>query len=105
LRCAGLSILVNLIALILLFAPGVNVVVFLAANGYLLGREYFELAAMRYRSFEEARAMRRRFGLTIFFAGFLIACFVAVPVLNLCTPLFATAFMTRLHKRLAGEKA
>jgi CysZ protein len=104
LRYAGLSLVVNVIALILLLAPGVNIVAFLAANGYLLGREYFELAAMRYRSFEEAQAMRRHFGLQVFIAGLVIACFVAVPVLNLCAPLFATAFMTRLHKRLAGEK-
>ena len=49
--CASpaLSILVNLIALALLFAPVVNIVAFLGANGYLLGREYFELAAMRFR--------------------------------------------------------
>ena len=102
LRFAGLSILVNLVALALLLAPGVNVFAFLAANGYLLGREYFELAAMRYRSFEEARAMRRHFGVQVFAAGLITAGFVAVPVLNLCTPLFATAFMTRLHKRLAA---
>ncbi|HLH50704.1 MAG TPA: sulfate transporter family protein [Roseiarcus sp.] len=105
LRFAGLSILVNLIALALLLAPGVNVFAFLAANGYLLGREYFELAAMRYRSFEEARAMRRHFGVQVFAAGLITAGFVAVPVLNLCTPLFATAFMTRLHKRLAAKGA
>lgn len=105
LRFAGLSILVNLVALALLFAPGVNVVAFLGANGYLLGREYFEFAAMRFRSPAEAREMRRRYALRVFLAGLIIAGFVAIPVLNLCTPLFATAFMTRLHKRLAGEIA
>src|SRR5271170_2235576 len=103
LRFAGLSILVNLVALALLFAPGINIFAFLAANGYLLGREYFELAAMRYRPFEEARAMRRHFALPIFIAGLIIAGFVAVPALNLCTPLFATAFMARLHKRLSAN--
>jgi CysZ protein len=105
LRFAGLSILVNLIALALLFAPGVNIVAFLAANGYLLGREYFELAAMRFRAPAEARQMRRHFELRIFLAGLIIAGFVAIPLLNLCTPLFATAFMTRMHKRLAGAAA
>ncbi len=105
LRFALLSILVNIIALLLLLAPGVNIFAFLAANGYLLGREYFELSAMRYRSFEEARAMRRHFSVRVFMGGLIIAAFVAVPVLNLCTPLFATAFMTRLHKRLAAEGA
>jgi CysZ protein len=102
LRFAGLSILVNLIALALLFAPGVNVVAFLGANGYLFGREYFELAAMRFRPPAEAQAMRRHYGLQVFLAGLIIAGFVAIPILNLCTPLFATALMTRLHKRLAG---
>ncbi|HLW93667.1 MAG TPA: sulfate transporter family protein [Roseiarcus sp.] len=105
LRFAGLAILVNLVALALLFAPGVNVFAFLIANGYLLGREYFELAAMRFRSFDEARAMRQHFGLTVFLAGLIIAGFIAVPVLNLCAPLFATAFMTRLHKRLSMSGA
>jgi CysZ protein len=103
LRFAGLSILVNLVALALLFAPGINLFAFLAANGYLLGREYFELAAMRYRPFEDVRAMRRHFALRIFIAGLIIAGFVAVPALNLCTPLFATAFMARLHKRLSAN--
>ena len=103
LRFAGLSILVNLVALALLFAPVVNIVAFLGANGYLLGREYFELAAMRFRVPDEARAMRRHYALRIFLAGLIIAGFVAIPILNLCTPLFATAFMTRVHKRLAAS--
>ncbi len=102
LRFAGLSILVNLLALALLFAPGVNVLAFLGANAYLLGREYFELAAMRFRPPDEARAMRRHFALPVFLAGLFVAVFVSVPLLNLCTPLFATALMTRLHKRLAA---
>jgi CysZ protein len=102
LRFAGLSILVNLIALALLFAPGVNLVAFLGANAYLLGREYFELAAMRFRPPAEARAMRRRYAPLVFVAGLIVAVFVSIPILNLCTPLFATALMTRLHKRLAG---
>src|SRR5262249_52906642 len=105
LRYAGLSIIVNLVALALLLAPGINIFVFLVANGYLLGREYFELAAMRFRSFDEARAMRRRFGFLVFVAGLIIAGFLAVPLLNLCTPLFATAFMTRLHRRLSIQNA
>ena len=103
LRFAGLSVLVNLIALALLFAPGVNLVAFLGANGYLLGREYFELAAMRFRPAAEARAMRRHHALRVFVAGLIVAGFVAIPILNLCTPLFATALMTRLHKRLAAR--
>ena len=105
LRFALLSIAVNLIALILLFVPGVNLVAFLGANGYLFGREYFELAAMRFRSPDDARAMRQRHSLSVFVGGLVIAGFVSIPLLNLFTPLFATALMVRLHKRLAGAAA
>ena len=100
-----LSIGVNLVALILLFVPGVNLVAFVGANGYLLGREYFELAAMRFRPADEARAMRQHFRLTVFLGGLIIAGFVAIPLLNLFTPLFATALMVRLHKRLSGQRS
>ena len=105
LRFALLSIAVNLVALILLFVPGLNLVAFLGANGYLFGREYFELAAMRFRSADDARTMRQRHGLSVFLGGLVIAGFVSIPLLNLFTPLFATALMARLHKRLAGAAA
>lgn len=101
LRFAGLSLVVNVVALVLLFIPGLGLVAWLGANGYLLGREYFELAAMRFRSGAEARAMRRQFATPVFVYGLLIGVFVAVPVLNLLTPLFATSLMARLHKRLS----
>ncbi len=101
-RFAALSLFVNVAALIMLFVPGVGVVAWFGANGYLLGREYFELAAMRFCSAAEARAMRRDRALTVFAYGLLIAVFVAIPVVNLLTPLFATTLMVRLHKRLAG---
>ena len=101
LRYAGLSALIGVIALVLLFVPGLGLVAWIGANGYLLGREYFELAAMRFRSASEAREMRRHHALLVFAHGLLIAGFVAVPLLNLLTPLFATTLMVRLHKRLA----
>jgi uncharacterized protein involved in cysteine biosynthesis len=37
----------------------------------------------------------------VFLAGMIVAGFVSVPLLNLFTPLFATALMTRIMKRLA----
>jgi CysZ protein len=101
LRFAALSLLVTLAALVLLFVPGFGLVAWVGANAYLLGREYFELAAMRFRSVAEARAMRRHFAMPVYLAGLFIAGFVAIPLLNLFTPLFATALMARLHKRLA----
>src|SRR5947209_163130 len=104
-RFALLSALVNFIALMLLLVPGINAIAFFIANGYLLSREFFELAALRYRPLEEVGALRRRYRFRIFIAGLLIAALLAVPILNLLTPLFGTAFMVRLHKRIAPAAA
>jgi CysZ protein len=101
LKFFGIVLAVNFLALLLLLVPGINVAVFFFANAYLLSREYFELAAMRHRPVEEARALRRKHAVQVFIAGFVIAGIVAVPVVNLVTPVFATAFMVRLHKRLS----
>jgi CysZ protein len=103
LRFAGLSLLVNVIALMLFFVPVVNVVAFFGANAYLLGREYFELAALRFRSPEEAGRMRVEFRPTVLLAGAMMAGLVLVPVLNLLTPLFGIALMTQVHKRLSAR--
>ena len=103
-RFALVSLGVNLVALVLFLLPGVNALVFFVANAYLLGREYFELAALRYRPLEEVRALRRRHGLALFACGLLIAAFVAVPIVNLLTPLFGVAFMVRMHKIIAPPR-
>ncbi|RVA88321.1 sulfate transporter family protein, partial [Mesorhizobium sp. M7A.F.Ca.CA.004.02.1.1] len=97
-RFLGVVILGNIVALLLLLVPGVNIAAFFIVNGYLLGREFFEFAAMRFRGEEEARALRRHYAGTVFLAGLLIAAFLAVPLLNLLTPLFAAAVMVHLHK-------
>jgi len=87
-----------------LFVPGVGLIAWLGANGYLLGREYFEFAAMRFHSAAEARELRRGNAGAVFVYGVLIAIFVAVPIVNLLTPLFATTLMVRLHRRVAGAE-
>src|SRR5688572_7390148 len=100
----GLVLLVNFIALLFLLIPGVNIAAFFVANGYLLGREYFQLAAMRYRPVEDAQALRREHAVRVFLAGLAIAGVVIVPILNLITPIFATALMVRVHKRLSPTR-
>lgn len=103
-KFALLSIVVYLIALPFVFVAGVGFLAFFIATAWLLGREYFELAAMRFRPPEEAKAMRRDNATTIFTAGLLIAAFVSIPVLNLATPLFGMALMVHMHKRLSGPQ-
>lgn len=101
----GVVLLGNLLALVLLLVPGINIFAFFAVNGYLLGREFFEFAAMRFMSPEGARALRRANGGLIFVGGLLIALVLSVPIVNLVTPIFATIFMVHMFKRLHGRSA
>ncbi len=100
----GIVIIANIGALLLLLVPGINILAFFLVNGYLLGREFFEFAAMRFRPEDEAKALRRRNAGTVFMAGMVIAAFLAVPVLNLLTPLFAAAMMVHLHKMVSASE-
>ena len=103
-KTALLTVLVYLIALPFVFLAGAGFIAFFIATAWLLGREYFELAAMRFRSPAEAKAMRRDNAAAIFTAGLVIAAFVSIPVVNLATPLFGMAFMVHMHKRLSGPR-
>lgn len=105
LKFFGIVLVGNIIALMLLLVPGVNLVAFFLVNGYLLGREFFEFAAMRFRSPDEARLFRSRHSGTVFTAGLVIAGFLAIPFVNLLTPLFAAGMMVHLHKMLSKRDA
>ncbi|WP_438750995.1 sulfate transporter family protein [Pararhizobium sp. O133] len=101
LKFLGVIIVGNIIALLLLLIPGINLIAFFLVNGYLLGREFFEFAAMRHRPPAEARLFRAKHAGTVFLAGLILAAFLAVPLLNLLTPLFAAGMMVHLHKKLS----
>jgi CysZ protein len=101
---ALLAVLVYLCAVPFLFLAGLGLVIMFLANAYLLSREYFLLAAMRFRPPDEAKEMRRVHRAQVFLAGLLIAMFVSIPIVNLATPLFAMAMMVHLHKRLSQRR-
>jgi uncharacterized protein involved in cysteine biosynthesis len=104
-KTALLAVGVYLVALPFLLFAGFGVIIFFLATAFLLGREYFELAAMRFHPPAEAKRLRKTHQGTVFMAGMFIAAFVSIPILNLATPLFGTAFMVHMHKRLAGTRA
>jgi CysZ protein len=104
-RFALLVLAVNIGALFLLLIPGVNLIAWWLANGYLLGREYFQFAAMRFLPEAEAQALRRKHMGRVFIGGLMIAAFMAVPILNLATPLVASAFMVHVFKGITRGRA
>jgi CysZ protein len=99
-KTALLAVVVYLCAVPFLLVAGLGLVIMFLATSYLLGREYFLLAAMRFRGAQEARALYRAERTSVFIAGMLVAIFVSIPVLNLATPLFAMALMVHVHKRV-----
>jgi CysZ protein len=106
LRLALIVVAINLLALPLyLFAPGLNLVVYYGINGYLLGREYFELVANRRLGIADARVLRRRHPMRPFLAGVLIAFLSSVPLINLFLPVIAGALMVHVFHGLTSRSA
>jgi uncharacterized protein involved in cysteine biosynthesis len=101
LRLMALTLLLNLLALpVYLLLPGVNFFVFFGLNGYLFGREYFEVVALRRLDPAATRAARHRFAGRVFLGGTAIAGLFALPLVNLLAPVIATAFMVHLFEGL-----
>jgi CysZ protein len=104
LKFAALAVAVYLCALPFVLFAGLGIIILFLANSYLLGREYFELAAMRFRPSRDAKTMRKANAIYVFLAGMAIAVFVSIPIVNLATPIFAMAFMVHVHKKLSGTR-
>lgn len=101
LRFAGVLVLVNLLAIVFyLLAGPFAPLVFYAVNGYLLGREYFEMVAARHMGFREATAFRRRYRLRAWATGVLMAVPLTIPIMNLFVPLLGVATVTHQFHRL-----
>lgn len=99
----GLVIAVNLGALFVYPFVGPAIpAVFWAVNGFLLGREYFTLVALRRLPPSEVKAMRRRNRWTLWAAGTLMAAPLSVPILNLIIPVLGVATFTHLYHQLAS---
>lgn len=96
LKLIAIMVALNILALPLYLFPVINLFVFYGMNGYLLGREYFELAALRRMKPADAYALRRSRGIRVFSAGVIIAFLLTLPVVNLLAPVLGTAAMVHL---------
>ncbi|MCH7543991.1 MAG: EI24 domain-containing protein [Proteobacteria bacterium] len=92
-------VVLNLVMLIFLLIPPLFPFVFYGVNGYLLGREFFELVALRRIGLEEVRHLRKAHRGRLFLAGIVIALLFTVPGLNLVAPVIATAAMVHLFEK------
>ncbi|OIQ24821.1 MAG: hypothetical protein BM562_17840 [Alphaproteobacteria bacterium MedPE-SWcel] len=101
----GVLVTANLLALLLyvLFAPAA-LFIFWGLNGFLLGREYFTLAAARRVGLAEAKRLRRRNIATIWAAGVLMAMPLSVPLVNLLVPILGAATFTHIFHAVWQER-
>ncbi|WP_299391637.1 EI24 domain-containing protein [Pelagibius sp.] len=105
----AVTLVVNLLVLplylILIWIPPLNLVLFYLLNGYLLGREYFELVSVRRMMLADSRRMRRRNRGRLILAGAVVTFLLTIPLVNLATPIIATAFMLHIFEQLRRQEA
>lgn len=105
-----IMLVVNLLALVpylILFVMSAgtgSLLLFIAINGFLLGREYYEMVAMRHMDRKMMNRFRAEYGSKIFVVGALMAGLFAVPFLNLLAPIIGAAVMTHIFHHLIAQR-
>ena len=100
-RFLGILLLANIGALILsMIVPLLGPFVFWATNGYLMGREYFQMAAMRRMPRAQAQELFQRHQGSIWTAGVLMAIPMSIPLVGLFIPILGSATFTHQFERL-----
>ena len=105
LRYFTVLVFLNLLAMPFYLIPLFGVLVFYLVNGYLIGREYFELAALRRIDARSAKTLRKAERGKVFGAGLLTTVLFSLPVINLVAPIVAAAAMVHIFETLPGRRA
>ncbi len=96
-------LLLNLLALPLYFIPLINIPVYYALNGYLLGREFFRVVAGRHVTPDVGKQIWRKNWLILLGCGVSITLCATIPFLNLIAPIWGVAVMVHLFHRLKPD--
>ncbi|MEE2661950.1 MAG: EI24 domain-containing protein [Pseudomonadota bacterium] len=108
LRFTFISVSLNLVLLVIIVPSMLMTVVlaplipfvFLLVNGYLIGREYFELVAVRRLEPPAARALRIRYKKRIWGYGIVVSILMMIPLINWLMPIIAAAYMVHNFERV-----
>lgn len=105
-RFSLLAITLNILILPLyIFLNVLAPVIFYWLNGYLLGREFFVMAARRHIPLPEAIALRKQHAATVTIAGIALALLATLPITNLFAPFWGIALMTHLYHTIRRTPA
>ena len=97
----GIVLVANLVALVLYFTP-LSPFVFFGLNGFLLGREYFRVIAVRRLGRRDAGRLFRQHLPVIWITGALMAMLLTVPLFNLLVPVLGAATFTHIYHELTS---
>ena len=96
----GFMIVLNVIALPFYFIPLLGVGLFYLINGYLIGREYFELVAFRRIDRRTAGIIRKAQRGKVLGTGIATTVLFSIPLLNLVAPVLTTAAMVHMFQAM-----
>jgi uncharacterized protein involved in cysteine biosynthesis len=94
-----LNILVMPLYLVFFFLGPLNLFIFYVLNGYLLGREYFELVVYRRMETNKANDLFKRFRGNVFRVGVISAFLMTIPIINMIAPIISVAAMVHLIQK------
>jgi uncharacterized protein involved in cysteine biosynthesis len=103
LKLAAIALIANLLALPFLIVFPVYVLITWGVNGWLLGREYFEMVAFRRMDRASAHELHRRHNRTFTMAGVMIAVCLTIPFVNLLAPVLGAAFMVHIAQNVLNH--
>jgi CysZ protein len=83
-----------------IFIAGLGAVLFYAVNGWLTGRMYYELVALRRLNPAEVKAWRRNNAGVLWLTGIVIVFLGTIPILNLIVPVLGVAAMVHVAQTL-----
>jgi uncharacterized protein involved in cysteine biosynthesis len=102
-RFAVVAVGLNILVLPLFLVPVLGQVAFYVVNGYLVGREYFELVMLRRLDGEAVEALRKTNMVRLWMVGAATAFLLTIPFVNIVAPVVGTAAMVHVARRMAGK--
>jgi len=104
LRFTAIALLLNILAIpyyfFTIWFPPMGIFVFYCLNGYLLGREYFELVALRHIKMEDIPSIRQAHRLKLFLFGSVTTFLFTIPIINFLAPILGVTGMTHFFRKL-----
>ena len=98
------ALALNIICLPLLLIPVIGWMAYYVLNGYLLGMQFFRMAAGRRVTQAQAKALQKEYFGTLVLTGVMVIFMATIPFINLAAPILGVAVMIHLFYQMHGHK-